>query len=108
MLCIVATQELKDELDLNTKSNKRKVKLFYTSIYVQGWTHLNEALMQQAWQAMAILMNNNNMTMYVSNDNQEGDKFRDCTYNKINNEKKLIKRKQSKQINMKFTWNNQV
>jgi len=107
MLSIVATQEeLKDELDLHTKSNKRKVKLFYTSIYVQAWTHLNEAPMQQAWQAMAILMNNSNMTMYVSNDKQEGDKFRGCTYNKMNNEQKLMKRKQSKQINMKFTWNN--
>jgi hypothetical protein len=107
MLCIVATQEeFKDELDLNKKSNKRKVKLFYTSIYVQGWTHLNEAPMQQAWQTMAILMNNSNVTMYVSNDKQEGDKFRGYTYNKMNNEQKLIKRKQSKQINMKFTWNN--
>jgi hypothetical protein len=106
MLSIVATQEeLRDELDLHTKSNKRKVKLFYTSIYVQAWTHLNEAPMQQAWQAMAILMNNSNMTMYVSNDKQ-GDKFRGCTYNKMNNEQKLMKRKQSKQINKKFTLNN--
>lgn len=48
-------------------------------------------------------MNNSNMTMYVSNDKEEGDKFRGCTNNKMNNEQKLIKRKQSKQINMKFT-----
>jgi hypothetical protein len=32
--------------------------------------------------------------MYVSNDKQEGDKFRGCTYNKMNNEKEAIKTNQ--------------